>query len=79
MGTARNFKTVQKTQIFNKGLGHNLAGRGFAWNAQGLEFDPHHHKINNILTRKKTKANKNKENSITSCYLIKRLERELGI
>lgn len=53
METERNFKTVQT--CFNKGFGIQFAGKVFAWNAQGLEFDPHNHKMNKILAKKKTK------------------------
>lgn len=71
-------QTVQKKQIFNKGFGVQLAGKIFAWNAQSLDFDPHHHKINKTLAKKNTKANKNKKQSIITYYSIIKEER-LGI
>lgn len=66
-------QTVKKKQIFNKGVGVQLADKVFAWNAQGLDFDPNHNKINKNLAKEKTKVNKNrkKQSIIMYCSIIK--------
>lgn len=71
------FQTVQKKQIFNKGVGIQLGGKIFAWNAQVLDFDPTHHKTNKALAKSKTKKIKQKKSIITYCSIIKEQKRDL--